>query len=260
MTTPGAIRAAELQYAYWRRFKLAALVGMFLHPLLYLGAMGLGVGALVDNRQAATASLGGLSYLAFIGPGVLVTSAMMSTTVELMWPVMGGFRWERSYHSMAATALTSGQIVHGVALYTALRGALAATGVAAVLALFDDTRNFGLLGAIPAGVLTGSAVGLPICAWVATRERDVSLPTIMRFGIFPMFLLGGTFFPMSQLPRAAEIVARLTPVYHGIELARGAVAGGLDAGAAVAHVAVLVAFVVAGLLASRITFARQLYR
>ena len=49
-------------------------------------------------------------------------------------------------------------------------------------------------------------------------------------------------------------------MYHGIELARGAVAGGLDAGAAVAHVAVLVAFVVAGLLASRITFARQLYR
>lgn len=260
MSTPGAVRAAGLHYAYWRRFKASTLVGVLLHPLLYLGAMGIGVGALVDARESSGAALGGLSYLAFIGPGVMVASAMLATSTELMWPVMGGFRWERSYHGMAATSLTSGQIVGGTALWTAARGMLGAAGVAVVLLAFEDTRTAGLLAAVPAAVLTGSATGLPICAWVATRERDVSLPMIMRFGIFPMTLLSGAFFPVEQLPRFAELIARATPPHHGIELARGAVAGGLDAAAVAVHLAVLVAFTLGGLIASRLTFARQLYR
>ena len=46
----------------------------------------------------------------------------------------------------------------------------------------------------------------------------------------PLFLFSGTFFPISQLPAALEAVARVTPLWHGVELARDCTLGHLAAG------------------------------
>ena len=73
-----------------------------------------------------------------------------------------------------------------------------------------------------------------------------------------MFLFSGAFFPVEQLPGWLQPVAAVTPLYHGVELCRGAVLGGLSAGAALGHVAVLGLYVGGGLIACRITFRRRL--
>jgi lipooligosaccharide transport system permease protein len=43
---------------------------------------------------------------------------------------------------------------------------------------------------------------------------------IFRLGVMPMFLFSGAFFPIANLPGALEWIARLTPLYHGVELCR----------------------------------------
>ncbi len=112
--------------------------------------------------------------------------------------------------------------------------------------------------AIPAAVLTGLAFALPISAWSSTRYSGGSFPTIIRFGLLPMFLFGGAFFPIDQLPGWLQPVAYITPLWHGIELCRGAVIAEVSAGNVAVHVLVLVGYATAGWVACRIAFARRL--
>lgn len=259
MSTPAPLRVWESNFAIYRRIWRSNLLGSLLQPFLYLLGMGLGVGALVDDRAGSSELLGGTSYLGFLAPSLIAVTAMMVLAQEAMWPVMDGFTWSNAYRSMHATPLRPAQIAAGVTLWQATRGLLACGGVAIALVAFDDTRSWGLLPAVAFGVLTGLAVSSPITAWSASREAgDQSFPAIMRFGITPMFLFAGAFYPIDQLPDWLEWVARITPLYHGVQLCRGAVLGTLEAGPALGHVAVLVAFVVVGHVVARRYFTRRL--
>ena len=150
-------------------------------------------------------------------------------------------------------------VVDGITLWHATRAGIAATGVAFALALFPDTRSWGLLPAVPAAVLTGLAFAMPLTAWSSTRhEGDTSFPAILRFVITPMFLFAGAFYPIDQLPDWLHVVAWVTPLWHGIELCRGLTLDTLGAVDAVVHVAVLVAYASVGLVLARRSFAQRL--
>ena len=258
MSTPTIVRVWESEFAVYRKTWTSHVLLAFVQPLLYLLGIGVGVGALIDVNTDSTAALGGISYFAFIAPALLATTAMISSGQASLWQVLDGFFWGNRYRAMAATPLTPGDIASGLALWHATRASVGVTGVAAVLVLFDETRSWGLLVAIPAAVLTGLAFALPISAWSSTRYGGGSFPTIIRFGLLPMFLFGGAFFPISQLPGWLQPVAWVTPLWHGIELCRGAVVSGADVGSAAVHLAVLVAYASAGWAACRVTFGRRL--
>jgi lipooligosaccharide transport system permease protein len=261
MATPAAVRVWGSSWALYRQIWRSNLLGSLVQPMLYLLGMGVGVGALVDEGAGSADLLGGVDYLTFLAPALLATTAMNVVSQEAMWPVMDGFTWGNQYRAMAATPLTPADIVHGVTLWHATRGLIAALGVAVVLAVVPATRSWGLVPAVPFAVLTGLAFAGPITAWAATREySDQSFPAIMRFGIVPMFLFAGAFYPVTQLPGWLQVVARCTPLYHGVSLCRGAVLHTLGAAEAAAHVAVLLAFWLTGLVVSRVVFARRLAR
>ena len=80
----------------------------------------------------------------------------------------------------------------------------------------------------------------------ATQEDDQAFPVILRFGIIPLFLFSGTFFPVRQLPAGVRPLAAVSPLWHGVELCRAATTGTLHAGAAAGHVAFLAACIAAG--------------
>jgi lipooligosaccharide transport system permease protein len=258
MNTPATVRAWESHFTLYRTIWKSNMLGAFVQPLLYLVGMGLGVGALVDRGDNAEQLLDGLTYFQFLAPGLLATTAMMVCTNEALWPVQGGFKWMRGFHAQAATPLSPGEVAGGLALWHATKALISVTGVATVLALFAETRSFGLLLAVPFGALTGIAFAAPITAWSATRESDNSFPAINRFIIMPLFLFGGAFYPISQLPGPMQPIAKITPLWHGVELCRGAVHGRLGLGPALVHIAVLSALCLFGWSAARITFARRL--
>ncbi len=257
-TTPPPVRVWESQLRTYRSVWRSNVMGAFIQPFLYLLGMGLGVGALVDSGSNSDELLGGLSYFQFLAPALLATSAMMVSASEGTWPVHLGFKWGRSYHAAAATPLTPRQIMTGVAMWQATKALITASGVAFALCLFSETRTWGLVPAVLFAMFTGVAFAAPLTAWTATRETDNSFPTIQRFVITPLFLFGGAFYPIEQLPDWLETIAKLTPLWNGVELCRDSVNGQLEWDTAVVHIAYLSMFAIVGWLFAARTFAKRL--
>jgi lipooligosaccharide transport system permease protein len=96
-------------------------------------------------------------------------------------------------------------------------------------------------------------------AYAATIRTDGDFNVLFRFILTPLFLFSGVFFPITRLPEALQVVAWLTPLFHGVELARGLALGTLEPASGLAHVAYLVALTAAGVMAARHTFRRRLH-
>lgn len=242
----------------YRRVMVSNLLIAVVRPLLYLLGMGLGVGGLVDRGASAEQALAGLTYFQFFGPSMIATTAMLVSVNDALWPVHGGFNWDRGFFAQAATPIAPGDIATGTSLWHLTKALLASAGVAVILALFPSTRSWGLVPAVGFGALTGLAFAAPITAWSAWRPDSLSFPNIQRFIIAPMFLFGGAFYPIDQLPSALQWFSRLTPVWHGVELCRAVAYGRLEAGPALSHVAYLAGWCLLGGWLSRRQFARRL--
>lgn len=260
MSTPAPLRIIEWNFAVYRRVWRANLLTSFLQPILYLLAMGIGVGSLVNKNTGSGHILAGLPYIAFVAPGLLATTAMMVGNIESLWPVYDALSWGRQYEAMSATPLQPGDIVAAHVLWIMFRTAFAAATVAIVMAFFPDVRSWGLIAAIPAAMLSGLAFGMPLGAWAVTRQREMSFPLIQRFIIVPLFLFGGAFFPLSQLPVGVRYIGYATPLWHGVEMCRSWVSGThMTALAALGHVAYLLVYVVVGALLMRRFLAKRLF-
>jgi lipooligosaccharide transport system permease protein len=116
--------------------------------------------------------------------------------------------------------------------------------------------------AIPAAVLTGMAFAGPIAAFSATQKTPSKFAAIFRFGITPLFLFSGTFFPISSLPAALQALAWLTPLFHGVALTRGLSLGTLmdEPVAAAIHVIYLTTLALVGAWLTVVNIRRRLVR
>jgi lipooligosaccharide transport system permease protein len=110
----------------------------------------------------------------------------------------------------------------------------------------------------PAAVLTGMAFAAPVAAFAITQDRDLGFAALSRFAIVPMFLFSGTVFPIEELPRALELIAYVTPLWHGVDLARELSLGEAAVGPALLHVGYLALWVLTGTAVALITFRRRL--
>ena len=255
----GPLRVAEWHLVIYRRFWRMNVMSSFLQPMLYLLGLGVGVGSLVDANTASTDTLGGLSYVAYVAPGLLVTTAMALCASESMWPVMGGLKWQRSYHGFATTPLTATDVVLGHALWMAVRGGTAAAAVSAALALFPDTRSWGLIPAVFVAALVGVAFAMPIMAFSIDAEMDGGFAALQRFFIIPLFLFGGAFYPITQLPTVVQWLAKFPPLWHGVVVARGFTTGDIDWLATLGHLAYVCMWIVVGTAVSVRRMRRKLY-
>jgi lipooligosaccharide transport system permease protein len=253
------VRVLSWHLTSYRRLWRLNVLATFAQPVLYLLGLGIGVGALVDRNTGSTDVLGGVSYVAYVGPGLLMTVAMAIGAAESMWPVMGGLRWNRGYHGIAATPLGATDIVLGHALWMVLRSGLAAASVATVLAVIPDTRSWGLVACVPVASLVGAAFAMPIMPFAIHADFDAVFPALQRFVIIPLFLFGGAFYPLSQLPEVVQWVARVAPLWHGVTVARQATTGGLEVLPTVGHLAYLSLWIAAGTLAAVRQLRRKLY-
>lgn len=252
-----SLRVTQVEAQRYRQTWRGSVASAFLNPLLYLGAMGLGLGTLVD-RGAGEASLGDVAYAAFLAPGMMAAAAMQTAAMEGAWPVMAGIKWRRTYHAALATPVAVDDLLLGNTLWIVTRLLMSALAFGIVVVALGLAPVAGVLLALPAAVLAGLAFGLPMTAFTATVDNVAALATVFRFGVIPMFLLSGTFFPVSQLPDAVAMVARVLPLYHAVELARAAMLSTAPAGPVWVHVAVPLAYAGAGAVVARLTFARRL--
>ena len=256
----GIARVFEYRLLSYRRTFRSSIFNSFVGPVLFLAAMGVGLGTYVD--QSATAELGGVSYLAFLAPGLLAATAMQTASFEATFPIMGGLVWNRVYHAMYATPIRPSDVALGNLAWIAFRVLLVSSVFVLVTALFGAAASPLIVLAIPVGVLTGLAFAGPIAAFSATQRTVEKFNAVFRFGITPLFLFSGTFFPIESLPAFLQPVAWLTPLYHGVALSRGLSLGtaGEEPLLMLAHAAILLAFAAAGAYAAVRTVSARLVR
>lgn len=237
---PGPLRIVEREARIYRQLWRSSVFTYFVGPAMYLAAMGLGLGGLIEENGGF---VGSITYLQFVAPGLLAATIMQTAAADSLWPIMGGLKWMRSFHAMAATPLTPTQIIVGQLTWGSMRVVLSATTFLIVAAVLGAIASPWAVLAIPAAVLTGLAFAAPISAFSATQESDSRFPLVMRFIVLPLFLFSGTFFPLTDLPEWLQTLAWLSPLWHGVELCRAATTGQFtSAPVLVGHIAVLVAY------------------
>ena len=159
---------------------------------------------------------------------------------------------------MLATPLRVRDVVLGHQAFFAFRLLLTAIVYFVVITAFGAVSSpLGVL-AIPVTVLVGLSFSSSIAAWAAHTQTEVSFIAIFRFLILPMFLFSGTFFPISTLPTPLEVIAWLTPLWHGVTLCRDLTLGDISVGHDLMHLGYLLACVTAGLLLARMTYRKRL--
>src|SRR3990172_12460416 len=98
-------RVFESRWIQYRRTFRSSIFTSFLSPVLFLTAMGLGLGSYVSD--SAIDDIGGVSYLVFLAPGLLAATAMQAASFEATFPIMGGLVWNRVFHAMYATPISA---------------------------------------------------------------------------------------------------------------------------------------------------------
>lgn len=255
---PGGLVLSWRQYRFWLTFfrrtwrgtVLSALIG----PVMYLTAMGVGIGTLVNRGLP-----GGTDYLSFIAPGVLAATAMQNGIFEGSFTILGSLKWNGNYWA----AMNTPQRPQDIMLGTAWQGLMRILGVsvvfyAAMVGFGTVHSAWGLL-ALPVVLLTGAVFLFAMMAFSVTVDSDQPLNVVFRFVMTPLFLFSGTFFPWQQLPVWMHPIAFATPLWQGVELSRELTLGTVDAGSALLHTGYLLAALALGYALARRNFRRRLY-
>jgi lipooligosaccharide transport system permease protein len=252
--TTSTLRAYEYWLVVYRRVWRGTVMSSILNPVLYLTAMGVGLGTIVNKGRGTPL---GIPYLDFVAPGMLAAVAMQIGAIESSFPVRGAIKWNRQYFAMLATPLRVADLVGGHLLYVATRVAVAATLYLAAITAFGAVHSpLALLG-VPLCVLIGLSFAGPISAVSAWADTEVFNP-LFRFVVTPMFLFSGSFFPVTRLPHGLREIAYATPLWHGVDLMRHLTLGTATWGWSLMHVGYLALWAAAGVFAARLAYRKAL--
>jgi len=252
-SAPGALAGAGRLLDYWvivyRRTWRGSLVSSFLTPLLYVVALGVLLGGFIAADPVRLE--GAPTYLAFVVPGMLAAQAMTLGIGEVTYPVMAMVKWQRTYFGMVATPLRPADLVLAHLAFTGFRVVSASAVFCLVMVPFGVWGSWwGVLLALPVQLLLGMAFAAPIFGYAAGARDESMFSLIFRLGMIPMFLFSGAFFPVANLSTPLEALARVTPLWHGVDLTRMLTLGTLDSGAdlllTVVHVVYLAGFAALG--------------
>jgi lipooligosaccharide transport system permease protein len=241
----GAGRLVDYWATVYLRTWKGSVISSFVVPLLYILAMGVLLGGFIQGDPAKLE--GATSYLAFVAPGMVAAQSMTTVFGEVTYPVMGMIKWQKIYFSMVATPLTVGDIVFAQLGFVMFRVATVSAVFLAVMSPFGVFSSFwGVVAAFFGQLLIGLAFATPIFALTAAMKDESAFALVFRLGMIPMFLFSGAFFPITNLSPVLEWLARVTPLWHGVDLTRMLVLGDVDWSTALVHVLYLAALAAAG--------------
>jgi lipooligosaccharide transport system permease protein len=208
---------------YSKTWKMNILPNFF-EPLIYLLGMGIGLGAWVGS------GMGGMSYLAFITPGLIVTSAMNGASFETTYNVFVKMHFGRTYHAITSTPVNIEDAMLGEVLWAMTRAMVYGVAFAIVVALFGLLPGWSGLSVLPVLLLTSfvfAAVGLCFTSFIKVIDMYSFYYTLF---LTPMFLFSGIFFPLSNMPSWVATLAWIFPLTHAVNLARAVIHGSGSAG------------------------------
>ncbi len=212
----GGVMARE--WVMYRRYWASTTVSSVVEPLMYLLAFGFGFGALVSQ-------VAGYDYVEFVGTGVVATSVLFSSAFPGMFATFVKRTFQHTYDGMLAAPVDTEDLVTAEALFLALKSGVYGLAPLTVAVGFGLDPSPGMLLVPLIGVLTGFGFAC-FGIWCSAVVPSInSFNYVISIVLTPIFLVAGTFFPVDGLPRWAQLLAQLNPLYHCVELVRHAVFG-----------------------------------
>ncbi len=209
-------RHRDVFLSLWRTDALPILA----EPLVILSVMGIGVGRVVDDIE-------GGNYIEFIGPGILVGYTMFAPAFENSWGSYVRMAVRRTYDAIIVTPLSIEDVITGEILWGTTRALIVASVVLVILAAIGVIESPLALLVLPMAVLEGFLFACLAMAYTARAPSVQSFNYFYSLFIYPMFFLGGAFFPLEELPDALERFAWVLPLTPAVHLVRNLVAGDL---------------------------------
>jgi lipooligosaccharide transport system permease protein len=253
----GVARQGDYWWTVYKRTWKGSIVTSFASPLFYVLAMGVLLGGFIHAGPARLE--GAPSYLAFVVPGLIAAQAMQTGVFETTYPVMGAIKWHQSFYAQLASPLEVRDLANAMLLFTLFRVGSTCGVFFLVMAPFGVFESW---WGPPLAWLTTMLVGMAFGTWTfafsAHVRSEASFALIFRLGLIPLFLFSGSFFPISNLGGLGEAVARLTPLWHGVNLTRMLCLDTVDVPIALVNAAVLVGVTVSGWAVALRSLSRRL--
>ncbi len=214
----GAFRVWQRDLTIFRKFWKPALFPNFIEPFFYLAALGLGLGAFIQD-------INGQDYILYIAPGLLASNAMFAASFEATFNTFVKFKIDRVYDAIVSTPVNAEDIVMGEYLWAATRSALYGTSFLVVLVALGLVSSWWAILLPPFIFLMGlmfSVMGMLFTSLIQSIDFYAYYFTLI---VTPMFLFSGIFFPIEDFPAPVPQLAWFTPLYHAVNVCRGLATG-----------------------------------
>lgn len=214
MITHRAFYVWNRNFTVYKAYYRSSMVGNIGEPILYLFAMGFGLGGYIKTME-------GMPYINFIAPGLIVTSAMYSAVFECTFGSYTRMTTQRTYDSMLATPVSIADLVGGEILWGATKSVISATVMLLVMTLFGlYTPSFGVVGILLAVLATGILFASAALCFSAMSPSYDFFNYFFTIGIAPMFFLSGVFFPLGAFPQIVKWFSVILPATHSVVIMR----------------------------------------
>jgi len=236
----------------WRKLAIASVLGNIADPLLYMVALGYGIGAFVPE-------VGGMKYIAFIGTGMVCQSAMFTSSFEAMYSAFSRMHVQRTWDAIINAPISLDDVLFAEWIWAASKAVMSTTAILLVIMTLGFGHSWHAVWILPLGFLVGltfGALGLVMNALAPNYDFFTYFFTLV---LTPGLLLSGVFFPVTQMPVALQAVANLLPLKHAIDLARPLLMDAVPEDIAL-HVVVLVAYACAAYYIALVLTRRRLLR
>lgn len=194
----------------------------FIEPVLYLAALGLGLGAYVNE-------INGVPYIRFIAPGIIASSAMFAAIYECTYGTFVRMTFQKTFDAILATPVNIDDLIAGELMWGATKSLLYGTIIMLVISLFGLVRSPMAVFLFPVIFLSGIIFAEISLIFVAIVPGIDSFNYFYTLFMTPMFLFSGIFFPLDNLPRVVSSIAFFTPLYHFVNVCRSFAEGNMTA-------------------------------
>lgn len=197
----------------WRKLAFASVVGHIADPLLYMLALGYGIGSLVGEVD-------GMSYIAFIGTGMVCQSAMFTASFEGMYSAFSRMHVQRTWEGIINAPINLDDVVMAEWLWAASKSVISTTAILLVIIALGYGHTWLSLWVLPVGLLVGLTFGAAGLVMNALAPNFDFFTYFFTLVMTPMLLLSGVYFPVSQMPDWLAGATQFLPLKHAIDLTR----------------------------------------
>lgn len=213
-----AFRVWQRHFKVYTKLYRSSIALNFVEPVLYLAALGLGLGAYVRE-------INGIPYIDFIAPGIIASSAMFAATYECTYGTYVRMEYQKTFDAILATPVNLGDLVAGELIWGASKSMFYGLIIIIVISAFGLVASPLIILAIPMLFASGLIFAEISMIFAAVVPGIDSFNYFYTLFMTPMFLFSGIFFPLDGLPPLVSKLAFFTPLYHLVNICRSFSAG-----------------------------------